>query len=492
MEESKKLQFEEKSKQYLLSVSLNNLRAYGRELGVSKPTKKSKDELISSIVAVLVGDLQAQAISRRGAPVKNDHVDPKVVERMEALKREYLGEKTAEKSSITDEIQAFRRENPYAHLQLYDPVTERMDREWMPVQGIFRGQVQVRKDSVVTLPLGNVRGVALAFLLPDTVEQYRLLDGDVVSYRAREKDGVRVITEILSINERVVIAGERIQRTAFEEQIACYPEKPLNFFKIGKSESIEAKYAQWALGLCKGQRACVVSSPKAGKSTFLYNTATALLQAEESVYVLALLVGATPELVGSYRKCIEAEKLTYTTYENEPEEQVQTAELALARAKRLAESGFDVVFVVDGLTSLARAYNETEASVGGKVLAGGLESKTLQYIKRYLGLARALENGGSLTMLCGVSENTGDPADDLIVAGVKELANACICLDDTLALARVYPAVDLAKSFVQSANGEKEQIRAYAQKHGNEEFIRLLKNCQDERSFLQTIEQKKR
>ena len=492
MEESKKLQFEEKSKQYLSGVSLNNLRAYGRELGVSKPTKKGKDELIALIVSVLVGDLQAQAISRRGAPVKNDHVDPKVVERMEMLKREYLGEQATGKSSVSEEIQAFRRENPYAHLQLYDPVTERIDRDWVPVQGIFRGQVQVREDSVVTLPLGSVRGVASAFLLQDTLERYRLLDGDVISYRAREKNGVRVITEILSINERVVIAGERMERTAFEEQIACYPEKPLNFFEIGKSESVEAKYAQWVLGLCKGQRACVVSSPKAGKSTFLYNTATALLNAEESVYVLALLVGATPELVGSYRKCIESENLTYTTYENDPEEQVQTAELALARAKRLAESGFDVVFVVDGLTSLARAYNETDASAGGKVLAGGLESKTLQYIKRYFGLARALENGGSLTMLCGVSENTGDPADEWIVAGVKELANACVQLDDTLALARIYPAVDLGKSFVQSVNGENERIRAYVQQYGNEELIRLLKNCQNEVAFAQTIEQKKR
>ena len=492
MEESKKLQFEEKSKQYLLSVSLHNLRAYGRELGVSKPTKKTKDELVSLIIAVLVGDLQAQAISRRGAPVKNDHVDPKVVERMESLKREYLGESTSEKPSVADEIQAFRRENPYAHLQLYDPVTERMDRDWAPVQGIFRGQVQVRKDSVVTVPLGSVRTIALAFLLPDTMQRYCLLDGDVVSYRAREKDGVRVITEILSINERAVIAGERMERTAFEEQIACYPEKPLRFFEERKSESVEAKYAQWALGLCKGQRACVVSSPKAGKSTFLYNVTNALLKAEESVYVLALLVGVTPELVGSYRKSIEAENLTYTTYENEPQEQVQTAELALARAKRLAESGFDVVFVVDGLTSLACAYNETEASVGGKVLAGGLESKTLQYIKRYFGSARALENGGSLTMICGVSENTGVPADEWIVASVQELANACIRLDGTLAFSHVYPAVDFKKSFVQSKNGEKKQIRAYVEKHGNEELIRLLQNCLDERSFLQTIEQKKR
>ncbi len=487
MEESKKLQFEEKSKQYLSCVSLHNLRAYGRELGVSKPTKKSKDELISLIVAVLVGDLQAQAISRRGAPVKNDHVDPKIVERIEALKREYLGEQSATTPSFSDELQAFRRENPYAHLQLYDPVTERMDRDWVPVQGIFRGQVQVREEGVVTVPLGSVRNVSSAVLLQDTVEKYRLLSGDVVSYRAREKNGVRVITEILSINERAVIAGERMERVAFEEQIACYPEKPLDFFKAGKSESVEAKYAQWVLGLCKGQRACVISSPKAGKSTFLYNATSALLDAEESVYVLTLLVGATPELVGSYRKRVEAENLTYTTYEDDPKRQVQTAECALARAKRLAEIGFDVILVVDGLTSLARAYNETEASAGGKVLAGGLESKTLQYIKRYFGSARALENGGSLTMLCGVSENTGDPADEWIVGGVKELTNACIRLDDALARARVYPAVDLQECFVQNANGESEKARAYAQNHGNEELIRTLKACQDERAFQQII-----
>lgn len=490
MDEMKKIQFKEECGAYLSTVSLNNLRAYGREVGVAQPTKKNKDALIDEIIQVLVGEIAPCKISRLGAPVKNGNIDPSVVARMEEIKKNCsLAEVPVPKVELADEIRAFRRENHYAHLQLFDPNIEKLDNEWLPVQGILRGQVCWLQDGVAVIPLGCARGVSNAYLSVALIERYRLKKGDVVSYRAKEKKGLRVVTEVLSINENAVVVGETTSCDSFEEQIACYPTHALTLFQQGKSESTVAKYTDWVLGLCKGQRALLSSAPKAGKSTFLYHVAKSALEAESNAYTFVLLVGATPELVGRYRKFMPDENLAYTTYEDDATEQVQTALCALDRAKSLVASGYEVFLIVDGLSALARAYNETEEAVGGKTLAGGIESKTMQFLKRYFGSARALEQGGALTMLCALDEETGDPADDLIFREMNAIANARIKLDVALASARTYPAVDLQNTCIQNVWEEARNgaIKTFAKNYGYERLIECINNSKDETSFIKAL-----
>lgn len=493
MNEIGKIRFKEEGLAFLDGASLSNLRAYGREVGVERPTKKNKEELMADIVAVFTGEVAPCEISRLGAPVKNNNVDARIVARMDELKKKYLANDidtpVQNGGGIAEEIRAFQHNNHYAHLELFDPKIEELDKEWLPINGILRGQVRRLQDGVAIVPLGCVRGTPNAYLCMALLEKHLLKNGDTVSYRAREKNGLRVVIEILSINERAVIAGERRREDKLEEQIACYPYQPLALFDGEKSNSTHAKYAEWALGLCKGQRGLILSAPKAGKSTFLYNTAVSAIQAQQTAFVLALLVGATPERIGSYRKLMPEENLTYTAYDDDSIRQVQTAELALERAKSLAGSGYDVLLVVDGLSALARAYNDTDESAGGKVLPGGLESKTLQYIKKYFGSARAVEKGGSLTMLCSVDEQTGDVIDELISKELCSIANACITMSDTLARAQTYPAVDLANSYVQNDCIDQRLVsaQAFVKEYGYEEFIKAVEESLDEKNFLQNL-----
>jgi transcription termination factor Rho len=164
-----------------------------------------------------------------------------------------------------------------------------------------------------------------------------------------------------------------------------------------------------------------------------------------------LLVGQSPELIADYQRFMLKGDLVATTYEDEAERHVFAAEFLFKRAKRMAEMGWEVVLVVDSLTQVAKAYNETDFSLGGKVLPCGLESKTMHYIKKYFGAGRCFNGFGSLTIIGGVSFGTGDAADDALYSELSSVANAEIRLSEDLARRRVFPAVDVGQSYSECA-----------------------------------------
>ena len=153
-------------------------------------------------------------------------------------------------------------------------------------------------------------------------------------------------------------------------------------------------------------------------------------------------------MVGQFRRSVKEGNFVYASYEEDSEIQVFKAEFLLKRAKAFAECGKDVLLIVDSLNALTRAYNDTEYSRGGKTLAGGLESKTLQYVKKYFGAGRCFAKGGSVTVLAALSSDTGNPVDSLLVSDLLPLANLEIRLSDDLARRRVFPAVDYTASKV--------------------------------------------
>jgi transcription termination factor Rho len=172
------------------------------------------------------------------------------------------------------------------------------------------------------------------------------------------------------------------------------------------------------------------------------------------------------------------------------------AEFLLKRAKCYAECGKDVMLVVDSLNALAHAFNETDASAGGKVLAGGLESKTLQYVKRYFGAARCLEKGGSLSIFASISKDTGNPMDDLIQAELSSIANLEIALSDELAKKRIYPPIDFINTQGKLSSlllsGEEDVLDLYIRneyipKHGIEKLYALLQSAATFEEFSSMI-----
>jgi transcription termination factor Rho len=194
----------------------------------------------------------------------------------------------------------------------------------------------------------------------------------------------------------------------------------------------------------KGQRALIVSPPKAGKTMILQAIAQAISRNHPECHLMAVLVDERPEEVTDMRRSIDGE-VVYSTFDRPAADHLTVAELSLEHAKRRVELGQDVVVLLDSLTRLGRAYNNA-APASGRILSGGIDASALHRPKKLLGAARNLENGGSLTIIATTLVETGSTGDTVIFEEYKSTGNAELRLDRRLADKRVYPAVDIAPS----------------------------------------------
>jgi transcription termination factor Rho len=194
----------------------------------------------------------------------------------------------------------------------------------------------------------------------------------------------------------------------------------------------------------KGQRGLIVSPPKAGKTTILKRIANGLAVNHPDVHLMAVLVGERPEEVTDFKRSVRAEVVS-STFDEPVEDHITVAEMALNRAKRLVETGRDVVILLDSITRLARAYN-LAVPPSGRTLSGGIDPAAIYPPKRFFGAARKIEEGGSLTILATCLVDTGSRMDDVIYEEFKGTGNMEIQLDRRLAERRVFPAIDVLKS----------------------------------------------
>ena len=481
--------------EFLSKENVHVLRPYARGIGVEEPTKKNKEELIKHIIGVLGGTITPVEVSNRGAPVKNKFVPPEFLTRMHGIKVAYLNVLNAEKGiSYTDDANApdyiiKPHDNDDEHTLIFQDDSQECEEHFAP---IYRGQL-VFLDKVARLvPLDCQNDGEIIIVSNRLVKENDLREGDVVSCRAKKKEEVLIATTILTVNEIVV---DTFTRVHFNTAEVVYPSKPLAFIKEGRKNSVFNKYMQWFAPIRKGQRACIIAPPKAGKTTLTYDLVKSVSACNPKAVVLVLLVDQSPETVSKFRMIAPRDEFVYTTYEDEPERQVFAGDFLLQRAKRYAEMGRDVVLIIDSLTVLAHAFNETEASLGGKTLAGGIESKTIHYLKKYFGSARAFASGGSLTVLGALSSATGNPGDDVIVTEMKTIANAEIVLDSHLAMQRVYPAVMPTLTHVSVEDDEMFMQtdfmlrQNFLPKHGVEGLLKLLQSVETEEEVLAQLSQ---
>jgi len=196
--------------------------------------------------------------------------------------------------------------------------------------------------------------------------------------------------------------------------------------------------------LGKGQRGLIVAQPKTGKTFLLKDIANAIATNHPECYLIVLLIDERPEEVTDMKRSVNAEVIA-STFDQPADNHVRVANIVIEKAKRLVESGHDVVILLDSITRLARAYN-TGSPSSGKVLSGGVEANALQKPKKFFGAARNIENGGSLTILATALTETGSRMDEVIFEEFKGTGNMELQLDRTLANKRMYPAIDLTKS----------------------------------------------
>lgn len=434
------IEFKYMCKQFLEGFSLDKLRAYGREIGVDKPTKdKKKQVLIEEIVAVLAGEVAPQLPSLRGAPVKNDFVDPKIQEGIKRLRMMSASNGESEQlSEYKKNVQQLKK-NPHV-LMVEDPNADELRKK--PERELYRGQLETLNGVSMLLPLNCMDSDKRVIISVDTIRMYDLREGDMISCYAEKRQTMMVATVILTVNDYMV---DSFKRGEFDEKTVCYPKEQITFYNKEQGTT-SGKMLQWLMPIGLGQRGLVLAPPKTGKTSLIADMHKSATLHNPGVWVYSLLIDQAPETVAYFRKIYGKENVLYTTYEDSPERQVFVADFILRRAKRMAECGLHVILLVDSLNALARAYNDTDASAGGKVLAGGMESKTVQYLKRYFGTARCFENGGSLTIVGALCTDTGNPADDILKSELMPIANLELCLSEELAKQRLFPAFDLLKS----------------------------------------------
>ncbi|NKQ54728.1 transcription termination factor Rho [Amycolatopsis sp. K13G38] len=242
--------------------------------------------------------------------------------------------------------------------------------------------------------------------------------------------------ELLALNG----SSPRRERPEFDELTPVYPDERL----VLETGRLTTRVLDLVAPIGKGQRALVVAPPRAGKTFVLQAIAHAVARNHPSAHLMVLLADERPEEVTDMRRTVCGEVVA-STFDRKPAEHTAVAELALERAKRLVESGRDVVLLLDSLTRLGRAYN-LAARPSGRVLSGGVDAGALHPMKKILGAARNIEGGGSLTIIATALVGTGSLADTVFFEELKSTGNSELRLDRALADHRLFPAVDLFAS----------------------------------------------
>ncbi|MGB0437465.1 MAG: transcription termination factor Rho, partial [Mycobacterium sp.] len=235
---------------------------------------------------------------------------------------------------------------------------------------------------------------------------------------------------------------EAKKRPEFTKLTPLYPNQRLRLETT--SDKLTTRVIDLIMPIGKGQRALIVSPPKAGKTTIIQDIANAITHNNPECHLMVVLVDERPEEVTDMQRSVKGEVIA-STFDRPPSDHTQAAELAIERAKRLVEQGKDVVVLLDSITRLGRAYNNASPA-SGRILSGGVDSTALYPPKRFLGAARNIEEGGSLTIIATAMVETGSTGDTVIFEEFKGTGNAELKLDRKISERRVFPAVDVNPS----------------------------------------------
>jgi transcription termination factor Rho len=284
------------------------------------------------------------------------------------------------------------------------------------------------------------------YVSPSQVRRFGLRTGDTVEGQIRSpRDGERYFA-LLKVNGINFDEPDRLrQRINFDNLTPLYPEEKLQLeFDDSARKDLTTRVIDLITPLGKGQRAIIVSPPRAGKTVMLQNIAHAIAANHPEVYLIVLLIDERPEEVTDMARSVRGEVVS-STFDEPAQRHVQVAEMVIEKSKRLVEHKRDVVILLDSITRLARAYNTVVPS-SGKVLTGGVDANALQRPKRFFGAARNIEEGGSLTIIATALIDTGSRMDEVIFEEFKGTGNSEIVLDRKVADKRTFPSIDITKS----------------------------------------------
>lgn len=471
------------SREVLLEMNLLELRDLARELGVPSPTVLKKNELVEKTLAVINGDAEPAEKSKRGRPPKPISKIGKLVEVIKG-DNNMMETQTFEPEQKVKSVAPKFEEEPSLEL---DDTTER------------EGVLEIHNDGFGFLRVVNYEpGEKDAYISNPQIKKFQLKRGDLVKGRVKSVRDNRydAVIKIVSVNGIPVeeLGGRRV----FEDLVPIYPKERLVLETKGSlADDIAIRCIDLLSPIGKGQRAMIVSPPKAGKTTLLKKIAQSISVNHPEVHLIVLLIDERPEEVTDMKRSINGE-VVYSTFDEQPEHHIRIAELVLARAKRLVEIKKDVVIVLDSLTRLARAYNLT-VPPSGRTLSGGIDPGALHAPKRFFGSARNIEHGGSLTIIATALVDTGSRMDDVIYEEFKGTGNMEVHLDRNLSEKRIFPAIDLYRSGTRKEElllSPKELEAAYNirrllskgdSQEATEQLISLMVKSKDNKKFIEML-----
>lgn len=344
------------------------------------------------------------------------------------------------------------------------------------------------------------------YVSPKQVKMFRLKTGDFIKGIAREKRDKDKFSPLIFVSDvNGLKPGDAFNRSNFETLTPIYPNLKL---KLETSKnSISQRIIDVVAPIGRGQRGLIVSQPKAGKTTLIKDIEIALEKNFDDIKILVLLIDERPEEVTDFRRFVnqyrDAEnELTRTevaasTFDQIPQNHINTAEMVLERAKRFVEDKKDVVILLDSITRLSRAYNIMTPQ-SGRTLSGGLDPLALVGPKKFFGAARNIENGGSLTIIASALIDTGSRMDDMIYEEFKGTGNMEVHLSRELAQKRIFPAIDVDRSSTRKeelllSKDELEAMYKIRRSKNNDkqeltnDFINFMKRTNSNNEFIDLI-----
>ncbi|MGI9324206.1 MAG: transcription termination factor Rho [Pseudomonadales bacterium] len=302
------------------------------------------------------------------------------------------------------------------------------------------------------------------YVSPSQIRRFNLRTGDSIAGKIRPpKDGERYFA-LLKVDEiNYSEPNTKKHKILFENLTPLFPDERMVLERgNGSTEDLSARIVDLIAPIGKGQRALVVSPPKAGKTLMLQNIAQSIASNNPEVVLIVLLIDERPEEVTEMQRSVRGEVVA-STFDEPPSRHVQVAEMVIEKAKRLVEHQKDVVILLDSITRLARAYNTIVPS-SGKVLTGGVDAHALERPKRFFGAARNIEEGGSLSIVATALVDTGSKMDEVIYEEFKGTGNQELHLERKIAEKRVYPAINIRRSATRREElliGEEELSRIW-------------------------------
>jgi len=366
--------------------------------------------------------------------------------------------------------------------------------EMIPISGILEVMPDfgvIRPDEKISNELPKD-----VYTSPSQIRRCSLRMGDFVTGFARPpNEGERYLSLLKVEKVDGMDPAEAKKRVHFSKLTPIFPNEWLKLET--DQETIATRLIDLIAPIGKGQRAMIVSPPKAGKTWLLKDVAHGVIENYPDVIVLVALIGERPEEVTDFRRSVKGEVFA-SNFDEKPDAQARMAEICLERAKRLAEKGKDVVILMDSITRLARAYNMV-VPPSGRTLTGGFDPSALYPAKHFFGAARNIEEGGSLTIVATALVETGSRMDEVIFEEFKGTGNMELKLDRHLANKKVYPAIDILNSstrredllFDKDTNENVTKLRRMIalldDKQATELVMQRLKKAKTNKEFLENL-----